>query len=244
MRPQLGGAVALALVALAAASAVVEPAAGAADPSGRRSITLGRSVDGRRIIAVESGDFDASQRVLVVGCIHGNETAGIAIAERLTDASPPPELDLWILPDLNPDGAAAATRGNAHGVDLNRNFPFRWRPLSWFVLFGPAGALGARKPARLPADPAAAAADRDLVPSAPAPGRRVRGATSRSSAGSRRSSAFHFSVSPATRVAPSAGRTMPSRARRRSWSSSVPGHRRAAAAARYARAVLQIAKTL
>jgi succinylglutamate desuccinylase len=29
-----------------------------------------------------------------VGCIHGNETAGIAIAERLTDASPPRELDL------------------------------------------------------------------------------------------------------------------------------------------------------
>ena len=105
------------------------------DPGGRRSITLGRSVDGRRIIAVESGDFDASRRVLVVGCIHGNETAGIADRRAGSRTPPPPrELDLWILPDLNPDGAAATTRGNAHGVDLNRNFPFRWR-LASAVLF-------------------------------------------------------------------------------------------------------------
>src|SRR5439155_20129877 len=47
----------------------------------------------------------------------------------LARAAPPQELDLWIIPNLNPDGAAAGTRGNADGVDLNRNFPWRWRPL-------------------------------------------------------------------------------------------------------------------
>jgi protein MpaA len=32
-----------------------------------------------------------------------------------------------VIDDLNPAGVAAHTRENAHGVDLNRNFPWRWR---------------------------------------------------------------------------------------------------------------------
>ena len=129
------GALALSLAMLVAHAAV--GAAAATDPVGRRQTLLGRSVDGRPIVAVEIGDFDASGRVLVVGCIHGNEPAGIAIANRLAHSSPPPELDLWIVPDLNPDGVAAHTRGNAHGVDLNRNFPWRWQRLSGLFYSGP-----------------------------------------------------------------------------------------------------------
>ena len=42
------------------------------------------------------------------GAVHGNETAGVAIARRL-DAAPPPEgMELWIVDDLNPDGTATA----------------------------------------------------------------------------------------------------------------------------------------
>jgi murein peptide amidase A len=129
------GALALSL-ALLLAHAVADGAA-ASDPAGRHQSLLGRSVEGRPIVAVEIGDFDASKRVLVVGCIHGNESAGIAIANRLAHSSPPPGLDLWIVPDLNPDGVAAHTRGNARGVDLNRNFPWRWQRLSGLFYAGP-----------------------------------------------------------------------------------------------------------
>ncbi|HYA09627.1 MAG TPA: M14 family zinc carboxypeptidase, partial [Gaiellaceae bacterium] len=52
-----------------------------------RTVLLGRSWQGRPIQAVEVGD-PSGLRVLVVGCIHGNETGGIAIARALTRLSP------------------------------------------------------------------------------------------------------------------------------------------------------------
>jgi protein MpaA len=94
-----------------------------------RRFTIGRSVRGRRIDAIEVSAPGAVKAVLVFGCIDGDEPAGIAIARRLLTARPPAKSALWIVPDLNPDGVAADTRVNAHLVDLNRNFPWHWRPL-------------------------------------------------------------------------------------------------------------------
>ena len=110
-------------------------APGATAGTMKRTVQLGRSVDGRPIVAVETGARRGTP-VLVVGCIHGNEPAGIAVARRLEQFAPS-DLDLWIVPVLNPDGRAANTRGNADGVDLNRNFPYHWRPLNGVFDSGP-----------------------------------------------------------------------------------------------------------
>jgi protein MpaA len=96
-------------------------------PAGRRHLLLGYSVEHRPIGVQELDAAAAVTRVLVVGCIHGNERAGIAVARRIAAMRAPSGVDLWIVDDLNPDGAAAGTRQNAHGVDLNRNFPYRWK---------------------------------------------------------------------------------------------------------------------
>ncbi len=101
---------------------------------------VGHSVQGRPIVAVRNGEPSAPERVLVIGCVHGNEAAGMRVARRLIGAAPLLDAALWIVPTLNPDGVAADTRGNAHGVDLNRNFPFGWRPLDGLEYSG-TGAL-------------------------------------------------------------------------------------------------------
>jgi murein peptide amidase A len=87
---------------------------------------------------VETGDFDSPRKVLVVGCIHGNECAATAVAQQLLLGTPSPaDMDLWVVPNLNPDGYALARRGNARGVDLNRNFPWHWQHLQGIFKSGP-----------------------------------------------------------------------------------------------------------
>jgi len=113
----------LAPVLLAAAA----PAQAAQLPAGRH-VLLGRSTDGRPIRATRVGDPDARRRALVVGDIHGNEPAGIRIARSLRRRHPH-GADIWVVDTVNPDGLAAGVRRNARGVDLNRNFPRRWRLL-------------------------------------------------------------------------------------------------------------------
>jgi murein peptide amidase A len=106
------------LAALLAVGAVLTGTAGAAP-------ILGRSSEGRPIAIAKIGY--GPHRLLVVGCIHGNECAGVAIVRRLLAGPAPADASIWAIPDLNPDGAASGIRQNAHGVDLNRNFPSGWR---------------------------------------------------------------------------------------------------------------------
>jgi murein peptide amidase A len=88
---------------------------------------LGRSVQGRPISALRLGDPHGKLKAAAVALIHGNEPGGIRVVEALHRSPLPDGLDLWLLPDMNPDGHAANTRVNAHKVDLNRNFPWKWK---------------------------------------------------------------------------------------------------------------------
>jgi len=119
----------------ALALAALHFAAGSAHADQR--INIGRSVQDRPIVAFRDGPKDAPLEVLVVGSIHGDETAGMRIARRLIQAPPIPGVRLLVVPTVNPDGVASGTRGNVHGVDLNRNFPYRWRPLDGGEYSGP-----------------------------------------------------------------------------------------------------------
>jgi protein MpaA len=109
---------------LIVAALVAASAAGAA-PQAQQTVVVGHSVRGRAIVAYERGDPTAPP-TLVVGVIHGTEPAGLAVIAQLRRMPLPPHVHLWLVPTANPDGLAAGTRQNAHGVDLNRNWPVGW----------------------------------------------------------------------------------------------------------------------
>jgi protein MpaA len=109
------------------ATAAVLVAAGiaAAAPQSGQRVIVGHSVKGRAIVAYERGDPSAPA-TLVIGVIHGSEPAGLAVISQLRHLPLPPHVHLWLVPSVNPDGLAAGKRQNAHGVDLNRNWPTAW----------------------------------------------------------------------------------------------------------------------
>jgi N-acetylmuramoyl-L-alanine amidase len=116
--------------AAALAAGQLEPPTPVAQPvsaAPAAETVIGRSSQGRPIRALRVGSARARVKLLVVGSVHGNERAGEAVIERLRRLRPPRGTALWLIEQANPDGAAANTRHNAQGVDLNRNFPYRWR---------------------------------------------------------------------------------------------------------------------
>lgn len=94
----------------------------------RKTVVVGKSVRGRRIVATRQGNPKAPTVLLVVGQMHGSEPAGLSVVSRLRRMRVARDSDyqLWTIRTMNPDGAARGHRYNARGIDLNRNFPGNW----------------------------------------------------------------------------------------------------------------------
>ncbi|MBF0180457.1 MAG: murein peptide amidase A [Magnetococcales bacterium] len=93
--------------------------------------TNGISVNGLPILIKEyppQANRPAQARVLLLGGIHGDEYSSISIVFKWMEMLNAHHTGMFhwrIAPLVNPDGLfkAPAQRMNAHGVDLNRNFP-------------------------------------------------------------------------------------------------------------------------
>ena len=107
-------------------------------------ITLGTLSSNRKILVahINNGVSDGKPKFLYTSTIHGDETTGYIMMLRLIDYllenQTLPEvqnvldnIDLFVCPNTNPDGTYhggnntvnGATRANAQGIDMNRNFP-------------------------------------------------------------------------------------------------------------------------
>lgn len=100
------------------------------------SRTIGHSVQRRPIRAWRLGE-PGTRRVVLISTMHGNEPHTRRILASLRDDRPIRGIDLWVIPVYNPDGLAHGSRRNAHGVDLNRNFPYGWTDLDGNYESGP-----------------------------------------------------------------------------------------------------------
>ncbi len=132
MKPRLP-----ALLLAAALVTPVAPAVAAPDDAVLSKRRLGESVQGRSIMAYRLGD-KSDFRVVLIATMHGNEARPRRILLSLKNGASISGVDLWVVPTYNPDGLAAGTRKNAHGVDLNRNYPYRWAELDGNYESGPA----------------------------------------------------------------------------------------------------------
>jgi len=122
--------------------------------------TIGYS-EGHRPIEIYRFGTGEKGRLIVAGIHGGNEYNTTILASELIEyisENPdgiPDDITLYILPSLNPDGAARGrgidARLNESGVDLNRNWPFNWQAEwpeygCWYELPVSAGLYPASEP--------------------------------------------------------------------------------------------------
>jgi hypothetical protein len=94
--------------------------------------TIGESINGQPIVAIKASDPRSDNnpklKVMIFAQQHGNEQSGKeAILLLLSEIAQRQnvqwlqQMELWIIPQLNPDGADENNRRNAAGIDLNRD---------------------------------------------------------------------------------------------------------------------------
>ncbi len=99
------------------------------DGKGPISVSVeGTSFEGRALYLVHaSHSVTAKWRILFYAQQHGDEVSGkdalLYLVREIANTPQllPRDVDLWIMPMVNPDGAEAGTRKNAAGADLNRD---------------------------------------------------------------------------------------------------------------------------
>ncbi|MCD4679073.1 MAG: PKD domain-containing protein [Bacteroidales bacterium] len=116
-------------------------------PSICETKNIGTLASGRKLLAVKISDNvgvrENEPQFLYTSTMHGDETVGYILMLRLIDyllsnygvdsriTKMLDNIEIWINPNANPDGTYksgnhtvyGATRSNANGVDLNRNYP-------------------------------------------------------------------------------------------------------------------------
>ena len=105
-----------------------------------KRLQIGTSVQGRPMWVLKISDNvdveEAEPEVKFISTMHGDEVTGMEMemffienilkgyeAENDTMKFIVENTELYVMPLMNPDGMALNRRGNANGVDLNRNFP-------------------------------------------------------------------------------------------------------------------------
>ena len=95
------------------------------EPGCAQTIRLGESVQGRAIDACQlrGSDDTAAHTVLVVGPSMASSRPGwVSFRPQAGDITGR-KANVWVIKTANPDGTLVLSRGNAHKIDLNRNFP-------------------------------------------------------------------------------------------------------------------------
>ncbi len=89
--------------------------------------TYGKSRDGSALAVWLPGTV--APKVLVMASMHGDESETTIVLSDALRSIPSGNLMNAAILCANPDGTVRGTRGNANGVDLNRNFPTgTWSP--------------------------------------------------------------------------------------------------------------------